>query len=350
MCRVAAVLIPDAYLYSIGGLLDAFHIANDHIRRQQGEQMELFECQTVAVSDAPVPTNTGLNVQADLTLNAAGKFELIYIPAFFYQGMSTFDDATVSLKSLFDWLAMHWREGATLAANCTGTLFLAQSGLLDGRRATTTWWLERAFRRRYPRVDLDANALLTEDQRLLTTGAMTANLNMAIELIGRYAGPQLATVCAQTMLIDSGPNLQRPYQELLATELSSDPVVAKTQYWLQNHLGEEIGIKGLADDMNVSQRTLIRRFNAEIGIPPLVYLQNVRIETAKQMLKTSGAPLAEIIERVGYLDGSSFSKLFKKRTGLTPHAYRQRFNRQSHQKSDRASAAQRESRLKTNYP
>ena len=334
MYRVAVVLVPDVYLYSIGGVLDAFQIANGHICRQQGEQIALFDCQTVAPSSAPVTTSSGMRLQGDITLAEAGDFDLIYVPAFFYRGASDFEDMAAAQTPLLRWLTERWYQGSTLSANCTSTFLLAATGLLNARRATTAWWLERLFRRRFPKVDLDINALLAEDERLMTTGAMTAHLNMAIHLIGRHAGPHLAAVCAKTMLIDTGSNTQRPYQELLEYELSPDPLVAKVQYWLQNHLSENVDQKSLADKMNVSQRTLIRRFKTELDVSPLTYLQNVRIETTKQMLENTGAPLAEIIERVGYLDMSSFSRLFKKKTGLTPHAYRQRFSQLGKSKSE----------------
>lgn len=325
MYRVAVLLVPDVYLYSVGGTLDSFQIANDQMRRQHGGEIQQFQCRTVTPTSQPVTTSSGMQVPGDVTLADAGEFDLIYVPAFFYQGISIFEEMASELTPLFEWLIGRWRAGSTLAANCTGTFLLAETGLLDGRRATTAWWLERTFRRRFPRVDLDANALLAEDERLLTTGAMTANLNMAMHLIGHHAGPHLAAVCAKTMLVDTGSTTQRPYQELLKNELSHDPLVAKAQFWLQNHLSENINQTSLAERMHVSQRTLIRRFKAELEVTPLAYLQNVRIEAAKQMLENTGAPLTEIIESVGYFDVSSFSRLFKRRTGLTPHAYRQRF-------------------------
>lgn len=331
MYRVAVLLVPDVYLYSVGGTLDAFQIANDQVQRQHGPKphgarAREFECQTVALTTAPVVTSGGVRLAADLTLDDAGRFDLIYVPAFFYQGVSHFEDMAARLAPLLEWLIKAWRAGSTLAANCTGTFLLAETGLLDGRRATTAWWLERPFRRRFPKVDLDANALLAEDGRLMTTGAMTANLNMAMHLIGRHASPHLAAVCAKTMLVDTGSTTQRPYQELLANELSHDPLVAKTQFWLQNHLSEPIDQRSLAEKMNVSHRTLIRRFKSELDVTPSAYLQNVRIEAAKQLLENTGTALAEIVESVGYFDASSFSRLFKRKTGLTPHAYRGKFS------------------------
>lgn len=325
MYRVGLVLLPNVYLYSVGGTLDAFQIANDQMRRQHGADVQEFACHTVSMSREPVLTSSGTRLAADTTLAEAGTFDLIYIPAFYYRGIAAFEAMAASLSPLLAWLDERWRTGSTLAANCTGTFLLAETGLLDDRRATTAWWLERSFRRRFPKVDLDANALLAEDERLMTTGAMTANLNMAMHLIGQQAGPHLAAVCAKTMLVDTGSTTQRPYQELLETELSHDPLVAKAQFWLQNHLSENIDQRSLADRMHVSQRTLIRRFKTELNVTPQAYLQNVRIEAAKQMLENTGARLSDVIESVGYVDISSFTRLFKRKTGLTPKAYRQRF-------------------------
>jgi transcriptional regulator GlxA family with amidase domain len=148
---------------------------------------------------------------------------------------------------------------------------------------------------------------------------------MAVHLIERYASVALAAQCAKAMLIDTSEKVQAPYQSLVLSETSGDPAVSSAQYWLQTHLQEPVDQAGLAQKIGVSQRTLIRRFNTELGVPPLIYLQNCRIEAAKQLLENTALPLVAVIEQVGYTDISSFSRLFKKRTGLTPAAYRKRF-------------------------
>ncbi|MEL7098549.1 MAG: helix-turn-helix domain-containing protein [Pseudomonadota bacterium] len=214
-----------------------------------------------------------------------------------------------------------------VAANCNGTLLLAETGLLAGKTATTAWWLENVFRRRYPKVRLDTAALIAEYPRLMTTGAMTANLNRAMNLVSRFAGPQIAAACSRTMLIDGGTQSQQPYQDLMPPELSSDPRAAKARYWMYIHMSEAIDQLDLARKVNVSQRTLIRKFRAELGQTPLTYLQNRRIEAAKRLLGTSKTPLSEVVHRVGYADVSSFSRLFKSKTPLTPKDYRQKFAR-----------------------
>lgn len=325
MYRVGVVLLPGVYLSSMGGLIDVFQIANAHIRNRQGENAPQFKCETVAQSVQPITASGSILLQADTTIDRAGDYDLIYVPGFFYAGISAFEALAKQHQPLQQWLVARWQQGATIATNCTGTFLVAETGMLDGREATTTWWLERQFRARYPRVKLNVKALLTEDEKLICSGAMTAYLNMAVQMIERHAGPELAAQCAKIMLIDTSEKAQTPYQDLLNGDPSADPVVAKAQYWLQTHLRDSVDQASLAEKMEVSQRTLIRRFKAELGVPPLTYLQNLRIETAKQLLENTGLPLAEVIEQVGYTDMSSFSRLFKQRIGITPTAYRQRF-------------------------
>jgi len=159
----------------------------------------------------------------------------------------------------------------------------------------------------------------------MCAGAMTSYQNMSIHLIERFATADLSIQCAKAMLIDTSVRAQSPYQNLLMDEPSGDPIVAKAQHWLHNHAKENIDQTELAKKMGVSQRTLIRRFKAELDLAPLSYLQNIRIETAKQLLESTTLPIIDVTEHVGYSDISSFSRLFKQRTGLTPAAYRQRF-------------------------
>lgn len=327
MYKMGIVLVPGAYLYSIGAFRDACQIANGHIRTQLGEEAPQFECKTIGPADHPVLSSCQMPLRGEIGLSDAQGFDLIYVPAFHYAGIFAFGEMVETEYRMIDRLKAFHQEGAVLAANCTGTFILAETSLLNDRQATTAWWLEQTFRRRFPKVRLDASALLTEEARLITTGAMTANLNMAMAIIGRFAGPNIAAISAKTMLIDTSIRSQQPYQDLMHAELSGDPLVAKVQYWMQNRLGEEIDQTSLADRMGVSQRTLIRRFRTELGMPPLGYLQNLRVEGAKKLLEDGATPIAEIVERVGYSDVSSFTRLFKSRTGVTPHAFRQRFGR-----------------------
>ncbi len=325
MVKMGIVAYDNCYLSSLSGPMDSFQVANAYNCRQSGSDDPTFGWNTVSITSKSVKTSGGISIATDMSIANAEEFDVIYLPAFPYQGALAMDDMARELRPLLDWLVSRWKRGATIVTICTGSFLLAETGLLNGREATTTWWLEKQFHKRYPQVKLNGREMITEQDRLMCAGAMTSYQNMSVHLIERYATADLAIQCAKAMLIDTSARAQSPYQNLLMDEASGDPVVAKAQHWLQNHAKENIHQAALAQKMGVSQRTLIRRFKAELDLTPLSYLQNIRIETAKQLLENTTLPIIEVTERVGYADISSFSRLFKQRTELTPAAYRQRF-------------------------
>lgn len=327
MYKVAVVLYEGCYLSSLTGPIDAFQIANAHIQARKGNDLAQFSWQTVAMESGAIETSGGFKLTADVTIESAGDFDFIYIPAFLYKGSKELDSMLLKMAPLIEWLQKCWKDKSIIGSNCSGTFLLAQTGLLNGRKGTTTWWLEQAFRTRYPKVNLHLQSMVTEQDRLICSGAMTANMNMALHIIEKQVSSELAVQCAKTMLIDTSDNIQSPYHNLLTRDSSSDPVVAKTQYWIHSHLHVNIDQIRLAKKVGVSQRTLIRRFKNELNVTPITYVQNARIETAKKILENTSTPLQQVVEQVGYNDISSFSKMFKKRVGLTPIGYRQRFSK-----------------------
>jgi len=253
------------------------------------------------------------------------RYDLVFIPSVHYGGHRQFDDLLDRLSEACDWLVGQWRAGAWVAANCTGTFILAQTGLLDGRTATTTWWLERQFRAKYPKVDLQLRPVLTESDRLLCAGASASYLLQTIRVIERFSGPVIASQCAKAMLIDVSQTSQIPYLPLLAQRTHSDSLVHRAQHWLQRNIVKGVRISDLASALTVSDRTLIRRFRAALDQTPLAYLQDLRLEAARALLETSALSIEEIASQVGYTDTSSFSRLFRERVGMSPGAYRSRF-------------------------
>jgi len=223
------------------------------------------------------------------------------------------------------WLRAQWQAGTVLAANCTGTFLLARTGLLDGREATTTWWLEKQFRVRYPAVELNLQDVLTEADRLLCAGASASYLLQAIRVIELCCGPVVASRCAKSMLIDVSQTTQMAVLPLLAQKVHSDALVRRAQALLKERLSQHLRIEDVAEELSVSERTLMRRFRGAIGQAPLSYLQHLRIDAARTILETGPLPIEEVAAHVGYVDTSSFSRLFRKRVGMSPGAYRTRF-------------------------
>ncbi|MCX4149150.1 helix-turn-helix domain-containing protein [Paraburkholderia madseniana] len=206
-----------------------------------------------------------------------------------------------------------WRSGgARIAAACTGTFVLAESGLLDGGEATTTWWLSPLFRQRYPKVHLDAHRIVVPSGNVLTAGAALSHLDLALWLI-RNNSPELAALVARYLVFDSRLS-QSAYA--ISDHLShSDPLVERFDRWVREHLDTAIALDVVADALATSTRTLTRRLNAVLGKTPVEYIQDLRIERAVQLLRTSKLTVDRIAEQVGYADGVTLRTLLRRRIG-----------------------------------
>ena len=221
-------------------------------------------------------------------------------------------------------------RGVPLAASCCGAFLLAEAGLLDGHEATTSWWLDGAFRRRYPRVKLSVDRMVVEDDGVTTTGASTAVMGYMLQLLARHADPALAQHTARMMLIDPDRQSQAPYISLALGERPRHSLSEKAEAFLQRELHRELSIAELAGHCGTSERSLLRHFRQHYGASPLAHLQHLRVERAKALLETTLLSFEEIVERCGYSDASSFRKLFKRATSLTPADYRERFRLRAH--------------------
>jgi len=199
------------------------------------------------------------------------------------------------------------------------------SGVLDGHRATTSWWMANSFRRHFPRVDLDEQALLVEDGSVVTTGASTAVFSLVVRFIAQTAGEELAQQTGRMMLLDSERQSQAPYVSQALLEKPRHSLAEKITHFLDKQLHNQISVSKLASHCGTSERSLLRHFRAHYGTSPLGYIQHLRVERAKALLEVTQLSFDEVVERCGYSDVPSFRKLFKRETSLTPGDYRERF-------------------------
>lgn len=324
MHRAAILAFDDCYASSLGGFADVLQIANSHLRRQQGDATSLYEWQFVSPAGQPVRASNGLEVSTQ-PIRPRETFDLVFIPSAHYAGSKAFDKLLARQSAAYDWLVTQWNSGACLAANCTGTFVLAATGLLDDRPATTTWWLAEQFRSKFPRVNLQLEPVITEADRLICAGASASYLLQTIHIIERFSGPTIASQCAKTMLIDVSQTKQTPYLPLLADKAHADSLVHRAQHWLQKNMVKEVKMSDMATELGVSERTIIRRFQAALDQAPLRYLQSLRIEAARGLLEAGDLNVEAVAAKVGYNDVSSFCRLFKEKVGLSPGAYRGRF-------------------------
>jgi transcriptional regulator GlxA family with amidase domain len=210
-------------------------------------------------------------------------------------------------------LLRQWADrGTRTAAACIGTFVAAESGVLDGETATTTWWLAPFFRQRYPRVHLDESRMLVPSGQVLTAGAALSHMDMALWLI-RQVSPSLADLTARYLIVDSRP-CQSAYA--ISNHLAhTDPLVQKFERWARRHLARPFSLDTAARSVGASKRTLTRRLNEVLGKSPLTYLQDLRVERAVHMLRTSNDTIERIATAVGYSDGVVLRNLIRRKLG-----------------------------------
>ena len=204
------------------------------------------------------------------------------------------------------------RAGATTGAACTGTFVLAESALLDGQRATTSWWLAPMFRQRYPRVALDESRMLVNSAGFTTAGAAMAHLDLALSVV-RSRSPALATLAARYLLVEArGSQAEFVIPDHLA---HADPVVERFEGWARRRLAHGFSLTDAARSVGASERTLARRLRSVLGKTPLSYFQDLRIERAVHLLRTGSESVDQIAAKIGYADGVTLRTLLRRKLG-----------------------------------
>ncbi|MAM76455.1 GlxA family transcriptional regulator [uncultured Tistrella sp.] len=223
------------------------------------------------------------------------------------------------------WLTARHGDGAVLCSVCAGAFLLAETGLLDGRPATTHWNYHDRFASRFPAIRVDTARLLIDDGDLITAGGVMSWTDLGLALIARLLGPALMVRTARFLLIDPPGREQRAYSLFVPRLDHGDAAILKVQHWLQATGAREVRLPDLAARAGLEERTFLRRFRKATGLRPVEYCQHLRITRARERLERSADTVDRIAWEAGYEDPASFRKLFQRITGLTPAAYRERF-------------------------
>lgn len=226
------------------------------------------------------------------------------------------------------WLREMHAAGAFLTSVCSGSLVLADAGVLEGREATAHWAYSDMFRRYFPRVTFRESAVLClkdQDAGIVTAGGVSAWHDLAFYLIARFCGYSHAIQTAKVFLLTIHTDGQSPYAVMTRSVDAKDAVIAACQAWIAQNYEIDSPVEKMAERSGLSARTFARRFQAETGYTPMEYVQALRIEEAKQELERDRRSIEEVAALVGYEDDASFRRIFKRRVGLSPAAYRKKF-------------------------
>lgn len=309
--NITVLALDSVFDTGLSAVLDAFTTANELAPMLAAPQPS-FNVTLVGLRPQ-VRSAQGMQLPV-LPMAAAPAPDLVILPAIGHKMPEPLEAALATPEvaaaagALRDWAG----QGVRIAAACIGTFVLAESGLLEGEEATTTWWLTPMFRQRYPAVRLDAQRMVVSSGQFVTAGAALSHLDMSLALI-RQASPELAAMVARYLVVDARP-AQSAY--VISDHLAhADPLVAGFDRWVRQNLAQGFNLEAAASALATSKRTLARRLQEVLGKTPVNYVQDLRIERAVHLLKTSDQNVGRIAEQVGYRDGVTLRTLLRRKLG-----------------------------------
>lgn len=313
-----------AYASAITGALDLFSLAGVTWQRMQGRPpQQFFKVQLASAGNKPIECINQLTIESQLAIENVTHTDILVVPTIGGRP----EDVLANNRNLLPLIRHFYAAGADIASNCSGAFLLAESGILDNKLATTHWGYADLFELRYPKVMLRPHQLITQDGTIYCSGGGMAWFDLALLLIERYCGHDVASNTAKAHVLDLSRGSQAAYAQLRSKKYHQDQDILRVQEWLENHYQHSISLEQLAQQASMSCRTLLRRFKAATEQTPFAYLQSIRVEAAKKKLETQNISLEAVTNAVGYEDLSSFTRLFKSITGLSPSQYRKKFIR-----------------------
>jgi transcriptional regulator GlxA family with amidase domain len=313
-------------LYSFYDLFGSFERSWAHLTGG-GTAIASFEPRIVSPVEGMFSSNFGIPIAPQETLQANAVPDVIIVPDV---SMPVDEDPRGRWPEVATWLKRMHEGGATICSVCTGSLVLADAGILDGRAASTHWAYADMIRRYYPKVDLQPERILVPGDAagsVVTSGGPSSWEELALYLIARFRGEAAAVRAAKIFILGDKTDGQLLYAALLQPKRHDDAVIADAQSWLADNYTVQNPVAALVDRSGLPDRTFKRRFKSATGYTPIDYIQTLRTEEAKQLLESTATPVDAIGAAVGYEDPTFFRRLFKRATGVTPSRYRQKWQR-----------------------
>jgi transcriptional regulator GlxA family with amidase domain len=299
MIDVTVLFLDGTFSSTAVGPMEVFKHAGTLWNMLTGKrQIPRFNVTAASAGGRAVNCDGPIRITPDASLSEIRHTDLVFVPT---TGIGI-NDVVERNPTVVPFLRKWHRRGAAIAGVCSGVGLVAESGLLDGRRATTHWGLAEKFREMYPKVNWVPELMVTEDRGLYCGGGVHAAMDLSLYLVEKFCGHDVAMQTAKAFLIET----PRAWQAGFAV------VPLKTEHAPADHVG-------------MSMRNFIRRFKSATGDSPLIYLQKLRVAAAKRLLENDHRTMQEISDAVGYQDVAFFRQLFERHTGVSPSAYREKF-------------------------
>ena len=319
--HVSLVAIPDLVVSTLAGLYD---VMNAVAMMEQATDAP-FAVEIVGDKTGPLMLASGVPIEVQRAVSDVEASDIVIVPSILLRrGQWT----KGQYPELVSWLARMHAQGALLCSACSGLFLIAETGLFDGNDATVHFGYQREFSAAYPAVPVHPERVLVISGRreeLVSSGASNTWHDLALYLIARHAGATMAQDVARYFALQWHQDGLTPYIVFDGKSDHGDAEIGAAQQWLVKHFSAANPVEQLIRRSKLAERTFKRRFTQATGLPPIAYVQRLRVEDAKRRLERTDAPVDEVSWRVGYEDAAFFRRLFKRVTGMAPGAYRKRF-------------------------
>jgi len=316
--RIAFVITPHMLVTSLTNAYELMFAATQIAKAQPESEENHIELIKVAANDQRIVMPSGLSLSPDVGLSQE-VYDMVYLPALWRNPRPIVKQN----RALVDWIRWQYEHGAIINSTGTGVCFVAETGLLDEQPATTHWFYFEQFARDYPLVELKRQHFITSAGRIFCAASVNALTDLTLHHVHRFINKQVSEHLSRHF----SHEVRQPFDRLsFSAEKNSshpDEIILQAQLWMQNHLNKAaMSMHNLAELFGMSQRNFTRRFKSATNMTPVQYLQKSRFAAAKELLQNSNLSIKEIAYRVGYIDVSYFTKLFKEFSSITPKEYR----------------------------
>ncbi|MGI9326022.1 MAG: GlxA family transcriptional regulator [Pseudomonadales bacterium] len=325
--RVLLLAVPETAGSVLYGLLDVLSATGNiwETLVRTDVQPVMFETQILALAKKPFVCGNGIPVRPDVSVGENPQADILVLPELW---LGPDEHLGGRYPKLMDFIRSKHREGTFIYSACSGAVMLAESGLLDGHAATSHWGYQDLFRNHYPKVAFQPEPNLCfadEIGQVVTAGGTTSWHDLAAHIIARHASPGEALRIMKVYLLKWHSEGQLPYASLIRNAPHEDSQVVEAEQWLTEHFRASEPVSQLIASIGLPERTLKRRFKQACGCTLIERVQDLRVEEAKRLLEKERHSIDDISASVGYEDAAFFRRLFKRKTGVTPSAYRRMF-------------------------
>lgn len=316
------ILIPEnAVLASINDPRNIFVSVNQFLQAEG--KPAAFNVQMVGLTKEVKLHDNIFTVHADATIDEIEETDMVFVPAL----SGDMQTALELNKGFLPWIVKQYENGAEVISLCIGAFLLASTGLLNGKRCSTHWLSANDFRAMFPEVELVDDKIITEDQGLYSSGGASSYWNLLLHLVEKNVSREMAIRAAKYFAIDIERDSQASFMIFNGQKGHEDDAVKKAQDFIEKNFEDKITLDQLSDMFAIGRRSLERRFKKATNNTVMEYIQRVKIEAAKKRFETSRKNITEVMYDVGYTDNKAFRSTFKKVTGLSPIAYKNKYNR-----------------------